>query len=83
MTKSVGLVIDFARSDQDVDHVKALFLEYLKFIEVSLGESLCFQDTEREFKDLRAMYDDMFLARLTGTPSLLVALNGSQTRNAN
>ena len=62
------LTIDFARSDEDVDHVKDLFLEYLKFIEDVLGESLCFQDTEREFKDLRAMYDDMFLAKLNGKP---------------
>lgn len=63
-----NLEIDFARSDEDVGHVESLFLEYLKFIEETLGESLCFQDTEREFKDLRAMYDDLFLAKLDGTP---------------
>lgn len=63
-----SLTIDFARSDADVDDVKALFLEYLEFIEKELGESLCFQDTEREFRDLRAMYDDLFLAKLDGQP---------------
>ena len=62
------LTIDFARSDDDVEAVKGLFLEYLEFIESALGESLCFQDTEREFKDLRAMYDDLFLAKLDGQP---------------
>jgi ribosomal protein S18 acetylase RimI-like enzyme len=61
-----SLTIDFARSDEDVDAVKDIFLEYLEFIEKELGESLCFQDTEREFKDLRAMYDDLFLARVDG-----------------
>jgi len=63
-----NLQIDFAKTDNDIEHVKALFLEYLEFIEDTLGESLCFQDTEREFKDLRAMYDDLFLATLDGQP---------------
>lgn len=68
MTNTADLIIDFARSDEDVEAVKDLFLEYLEFIEKTLGESLCFQDTEREFKDLRAMYDDLFLAKLNGQP---------------
>ena len=68
MNNAANLTIDFARSDDDVTAVKKLFQEYLTFIEDALGESLCFQDTEREFKDLQAMYDDLFLAKLDGHP---------------
>ena len=48
--------------------VRELFVEYLHFVEDFLGESLDFQDTEREFAEFPATYDALFLATRNGHP---------------
>jgi len=60
--------IGFATSVEDIADVKAIFLEYLEFIERVLGEDLCFQGTEREFADFPHTYEHLFLAKVDGDP---------------
>lgn len=66
MTSSVTLHI--AQSSADIAAVKAIFLEYMDFIESYLGESLNFQGTEKEFADFPNTYDALFIAKVNGTP---------------
>ncbi len=40
-----------AKTDEQIAAVKALFLDYLRFVEAYLGQSLSFQGTESEFAD--------------------------------
>jgi carbonic anhydrase len=56
-----------ATTPQDIAAVKAIFVEYLHFVEAYLGQSLSFQGTEAEFSDFPQTYDALFLARLNGT----------------
>ena len=61
-----GLHIIEATSASDIAAVRALFLEYLKFVESYLGQDLSFQGTEKEFADFPQTYDALFLARVNG-----------------
>ena len=61
-------VIRRATSEADVQSVKDIFLEYMAFIEDFLGESLCFQGTDDEFKNFPQTYDALLLATLDGAP---------------
>lgn len=53
---------------EDIAAVRALFLEYLKFVEHYLGQDLSFQGTDREFADFPQTYDALFLVRLADVP---------------
>ena len=66
MTSRVTLRL--AQSSEDIAAVKDIFLEYMSFIEIYLGESLDFQGTEKEFADFPYIYDALFLAELDGEP---------------
>jgi len=55
-----------AESDAEIADVRALFLEYLEFVERYLGQDLSFQGTEKEFADFPQTYDALFLGRLNG-----------------
>ena len=57
-----------AATANDIAAVRALFLEYLKFVESYLGQDLSFQGTEKEFADFPQTYDALFLATLNGEP---------------
>lgn len=57
-----------ARTPDEVAHVRDIFLDYIAFIEDYLGQSIGFQNTDKEFKTFPAMYDALFLATLDGVP---------------
>ena len=57
-----------ARTPKDIAAVKDIFVEYLAFVEVYLGQSLSFQGTDKEFADFPQTYDALFLASLDGKP---------------
>jgi len=57
-----------AESVDDIASVKAIFIEYLNFVEEYLGQSLSFQGTEKEFSDFPHTYDALFLAKIDGSP---------------
>ena len=61
-------VIDVATSAEDVAAVKAIFLEYMVFIEDFLDTSLCFQGTDKEFEEFPKTYERLYLAKLDGQP---------------
>jgi len=63
-----------ATTPDDIAHVKALFLDYLRFIEAYLGQTLSFQGTEKEFADFPQTYDALWLATLNGEPAGAVGL---------
>lgn len=63
-----------AETDDDIAAVRALFLDYLRFIEDYLGQSLSFQGTDTEFTDFPQTYDALWLARLGGEPVGAVGL---------
>lgn len=58
-----ALTIDIARSADDIADVKTIFLEYMRFIETYLGESLGFQGTEKEFANFPETYAFLILAK--------------------
>jgi len=60
--------IDIAHTPEDVNSVKAIFQEYLAFIEDFLCQPLDFQGTEKEFSTFPAVYDFLLLAKLDGKP---------------
>lgn len=62
------VTIELAKSTEDITAVKAIFLEYMAFIEDYLGESLGFQGTDKEFADFPDVYDALILAKLGGEP---------------
>ena len=64
----LDVVIKCAETPQDIAAVRAIFLEYLQFVEQYLGQNLSFQGTEKEFADFPQTYDALFLARLGGAP---------------
>lgn len=68
------MIIIRAETPDEIDAVKALFLDYLRFIEAYLGQSLSFQGTEQEFADFPQTYDALWLARLDGNPVGAVGL---------
>lgn len=63
-----------AESPEHIAQVKALFLDYLRFIETYLGQSLSFQGTEREFADFPHTYDALWVAHLDDQPVGAVGL---------
>ncbi len=60
--------ITSANTAAEIAAVKSIFLEYLEFIEQTLGETLEFQGTAQEFADFPHTYDQLFLARLDNEP---------------
>ena len=63
-----------AKTDEQIAAVKALFLDYLRFVEAYLGQSLSFQGTESEFADFPQTYDALWLAEHNGKPVGAVGL---------
>lgn len=63
-----ALEIVKAEATDDIAAVKAIFLEYLAFIEDYLGQTLAFQGTEAEFKNFPQIYDVLFLAKYENEP---------------
>ena len=61
-----GVKIIQAVNPEDIASVRAIFLEYLEFVERYLGQDLSFQGTEKEFSDFPDTYDALFLATLNG-----------------
>jgi len=57
-----------AINSEDTAAVRAIFLEYLQFVEHYLGQDLSFQGTQKEFADFPQTYDALFLAMLDGKP---------------
>jgi len=53
---------------EDIAAVRALFLEYLQFVERYLGQDLSFQGTDKEFADFPETYDALFLGTRGGKP---------------
>ena len=64
----IGITIKRAETPDDIAAVKAIFIEYLHFVEDYLGQSLSFQGTDKEFADFPQTYDALFLAELDGRP---------------
>ena len=58
--------VTLARHPDQIAAVRAVFLDYLRFIEAYLGQSLDFQNTAREFADFPHTYDALWLAELDG-----------------
>ena len=63
-----------AETEEEIAAVKALFLDYLRFIENYLGQSLSFQGTDAEFADFPHTYDALWLAIHEGKPVGAVGL---------
>lgn len=63
-----NLTITRAKTPEEIAAVRALFLEYLQFVENYLGQDLSFQGTDKEFADFPQTYDALFLAKLGGAP---------------
>jgi len=63
-----------AESLEDIAAVRAIFLEYLQFVERYLGQDLSFQGTEKEFSDFPQTYDALFLAVYDGEPAAACGL---------
>lgn len=57
-----------ADTPQNIADVRDIFIEYLKFVEAFLGQSLAFQNTDAEFADFPHTYDAVFLASLHTEP---------------
>lgn len=58
--------IALAETPAQILAVREVFLDYLRFIEAYLGQSLDFQGTEREFADFPQTYDALWLAEIDG-----------------
>ncbi len=58
--------IALAETPAQILAVREVFLDYLRFIEAYLGQSLDFQGTEREFADFPQTYDALWLAEIAG-----------------
>jgi len=57
-----------AEAPEDIAAVRAIFLEYLQFVERYLGQDLSFQGTDKEFADFPQTYDALFLGISGGKP---------------
>lgn len=68
------MIIRSAETPADIAQVRSLFLDYLRFIEAYLGQSLTFQGTDKEFADFPQTYDALWLAELDGQPVGAVGL---------
>lgn len=76
------LQVRLATTSTHTASVRALFLDYLRFIERYLGQTLDFQGTEREFADFPHTYDALWLAELAGEPVGAVGLKPFDTGRA-
>lgn len=76
------MVIRSAETPEDIAQVRSLFLDYLRFIEAYLGQSLTFQGTDKEFADFPQTYDALWLAELDGQPVGAVGLKPFQPGTA-
>jgi ribosomal protein S18 acetylase RimI-like enzyme len=65
---SAIVTLGLATSLEDIAAVKSIFMEYMRFIEDYLGESLNFQGTEKEFAEFPDIYDSLLLAKMDGIP---------------
>lgn len=61
-----SLIIRRAKTPDEIATVRSLFLDYLRFIENYLGQSLSFQGTQKEFADFPQTYDALWLAESGG-----------------
>jgi len=68
------VTIIHATTLDDIAAVKAIFLEYITFIESFLGQSLCFQSTDEEFANFPQVYDRLLLAKIEGNPVAACAI---------
>ena len=57
-----------AETPAEIADVRAVFLDYLAFVEDFLGASLDFQGTQAEFADFPHTYDALWLASVDGAP---------------
>lgn len=62
------VTIETATTPDDIEAVKQLFLEYLKFVEDYLGQGLEFQKTDEEFTTFPAFYDALYVAKIDDVP---------------
>lgn len=62
------LSIKRAETVDEIAAIRAIFLEYLQFVERYLGQDLSFQGTEKEFADFPQTYDALFLGTLDDAP---------------
>ncbi len=62
------ITIETVIHEADILAVKALFLDYLNFVEDFLGESLEFQKTDEEFTSFPKFYDALYIAKINGNP---------------
>jgi len=74
-----SVTINIARTASDIAAVKAIFLEYMTFIESYLGESLHFQGTEKEFANFPDTYHALILAKVNGNPVAACGLKPFKT----
>jgi GNAT superfamily N-acetyltransferase len=68
MNATPDIDISLAETPADIAAVKAVFTDYLTFIEAYLGQSLAFQNTAREFSDFPHTYNALWLAKLGSAP---------------
>lgn len=62
------VILAQATSAEEIAAVRAVFEDYMDFIEKFLGQSLGFQGTDKEFATFPDIYDALFLAKLDGAP---------------
>ena len=74
--------IVLAETDAQIAAVKSLFLDYLRFIEAYLGQSLSFQGTQTEFADFPQTYDALWLAIHKDQPVGAVGLKPFKDKTA-
>jgi GNAT superfamily N-acetyltransferase len=65
MTK---ITLSRAVTPDDIAAVRAVFEDYMAFIEGFLGQSLGFQGTEKEFATFPDIYDTLLIAKVDGAP---------------
>lgn len=69
MVKSSHIELYKVTTAADIAAVKRLFLEYLEFVHDYLGQSLAFQDTQKEFATFPDIYDALLIAKVDGEPA--------------
>lgn len=63
-----------AKTPEDINSVRSIFLEYITFIEGYLEHSLNFQNTAEEFSNFPSVYKTLLLAKLNDDPVAACAL---------
>lgn len=72
-------IVTQAQSPDDIAAVKAVFIDYLAYIEDYLGASLGFQGTEAEFASFPDIYDALFIAKIDDRPVGAVGVKPFET----